>query len=194
MASVSKNELRQQYLEKRNKLTPTVRQRDSAIIRQRIMRHPVWEDANTVASYVSFGSEVDTQKLMEEALRIKKRIVVPWVNPETKEMAFSELRQLGDLAPGFYKNIFEPGPSFRKLVDPTEIELALVPGVVFDRQGGRIGMGGGYFDRLLPQMTHAFRVGMAYDMQVRSRRLPVEPHDIPLNMIFTESEIIKPKA
>jgi 5-formyltetrahydrofolate cyclo-ligase len=191
MALTNKADLRKQFLEKRDRLKPAARTRDSALIRQRLLRHTAWEDAGTIAVYVSFGSEVETHKLIEKGLTQRKLIVVPWVNPKTKEMAFSELLRLGDLAPGFYKNIFEPGPSFRKLIDPTEIELALVPGVVFDREGGRIGMGGGYFDRLLPQMTHAFHMGLAYSTQVRKSALPLEAHDVRVNAVMTEEEFIE---
>jgi len=190
MAKPDKTELRKEFLKKRNGLTPAVRSRDSAIIRQRIFRHPAWTDAGTAAAYVSFGSEVDTHKLIEEALQAKKRIVVPWVNPDTQEMAFSELKKWSDLVPGFYKTIFEPGPAFRTFVDPSEIEIALIPGIAFDRQGNRLGMGGGYYDRLLPKMVNAVRVGLAYEVQLSAPPLPAETHDAKLHAIVTDSEWI----
>jgi len=194
MAKSTKTELRKEYLDKRKALTPTERSRDSAIIRHRILRCPAWQDAGTIGIYVSFGSEVDTHKLIAEALQRRKRVVVPWINPETQEMAFSELSDLADLAPGFYQTILEPSREVRTAVDPTEIEVALVPGVAFDRLGGRLGMGGGYFDRLLPRMTHAVRLGLAFGAQISETPLPVENHDARMRAIVTESEIIEPET
>lgn len=167
-----------------------MRSRDSAIIRQRISRLPAWEDAGTVAVYVSFGSEVDTTPLIEESLQKKKRVAVPWVHPETQEMALSELKDLRDLVPGFYKKVLEPSPERRTFVDPSEVEVALVPGVAFDRAGIRLGMGGGYFDRLLPRMTHAIRIGVAFSVQLSADPLPGESHDVPVHAIVTEAEWI----
>lgn len=192
MAKQTKADIRKLFSEKRKALKPAERLRDSAIIRQRLLRHPAWEDAHTVGVYVSFGSEVDTHKIIAETFARRKRIVAPWINPETRQMAFSELRTVDDLAPGFYQRILEPGQ--RTEVDPLEIEAVLVPGVAFDRKGGRIGMGGGYFDRMLPQMTHAVRIGLAYGAQISKEPLPLEPHDIPLHFIVTESEIIEARS
>src|SRR6185437_3689828 len=115
----------------------------------------------------------------------------PWIDPESKEMFFSEIQALEALEPGFYKRILEPSRASRTLVDPSEIEIALVPGVAFDRRGARIGMGGGYFDRLLPKMSHAVRIGLAYGCQISPAELPAAPHDVPVHLIVTESEIIE---
>src|SRR5579864_2564797 len=151
MANTKKHELRKQYLEKRKGLTPAARTRDSAIIRQRILRHTGWQDAGTILVYVSGGSEVDTRKLIEEGLAQRKRIVVPLIDPDGHDTSLSELRAIRDLVPAHYSSVHEPVAAFRKIVDPSEIELALLPGVVFDRKGGRVGLGGGYFDRLIPK-------------------------------------------
>ncbi len=103
----------------------------------------------------------------------------------------SELHSLGDLAPGYVKRILEPRPAFRKIIDPIEVELALVPGVAFDRQGVRLGMGGGHFDRILPSMTNATRWGLAYSTQVYPKSLPIETHDVPMHAVITEEDIIE---
>jgi 5-formyltetrahydrofolate cyclo-ligase len=191
MANPNKIELRKEFLEKRNRLASDVRTRNSAAIRQHIERHALWTNAATVAIYISFGSEVDTHLLIQEALRQKKRIVVPWIHPDKKEMAFCELKKWDDLVPGFYKNILEPSPSLRATVEPADIHLALVPVVAFDRRGNRLGMGGGYYDRLLPKMIHATCVGLAYEVQMSPTSLPVETHDIGLQSVVTEQEWIK---
>src|SRR5689334_4909321 len=108
MAKSEKHDLRQKYLEKRKHLTPAERMRDSAIIRQRILRHPAWQDAGTILVYVSGGSEVDTRKLLEEGLAQRKRLVVPLVDPDGHHTHLSELRSLEDLVPGPYSSVHEP--------------------------------------------------------------------------------------
>src|ERR1044071_112902 len=100
---MEKTQLRKTYLEIRDQLKPEERARYSATIRQRVQRHTQWEDADTILTYVSFRSEVDTQKLIQEALEAHKRIVVPITNTKTREMTFSELQSIGDLHPGAYE-------------------------------------------------------------------------------------------
>ena len=187
----TKVDLRKSYLEKRDSLTPISRARDSAIIRHRVVHHLEWQDANTVLMYVSFRSEVDTHKLIKEALEQQKRVIIPVTDTIHKEVTLSELRSYGDLAPGPFHGIFEPAPALRRPVDPAEIELALVPGAVFDRQGGRIGFGGGYFDKLLAIIPQARRMGLAFSTQVHAKPLPHSSHDIRMQLIVTEKEVVK---
>src|SRR5258706_11145185 len=95
-----KFDLRKKYLQKRDRLTPVDRARDSAIIRQRVFGRPEWVNSQTVLAYVSFRSEVETHKLIQEGLARNKRIVLPVIDPVTEELQLSELKAWGDLAPG----------------------------------------------------------------------------------------------
>jgi 5-formyltetrahydrofolate cyclo-ligase len=194
MAQPAKSEIRKKILIKRDGIPLPERVRDSAIIRQRLFNHPLWEDLHTVMAYISFGSEVETHKLVQEALDAGKRIVVPVCDRERKEMRLSELRSMGDLAPGAFPGTYEPSPQFQNMVDPSEVELVLVPGAVFDQWGGRIGRGEGYFDRLLPQMPNAVRIALAFSLQVLKTRLPLLPHDMRMHQIITENDVIDAKA
>ncbi len=189
MEKQNKSDLRKKYLQKRDRITPVARARDSAIIRQRVFGRPEWEDAHTILAYVSFRSEVETHKLIQEGLAQKKRMVLPVIDPATQEIHLSELGAWGDLAPGVH-GIYEPAALFRKRVEPVEVELVLVPGVAFDRKGGRLGLGGGYFDKLLVQMPGAKRFGLAFSIQVRKSPLPMHDHDIHMQAIITEKEVI----
>ena len=133
---------------------------------------------------------METHKLIQEGIDLGKRVVVPIVNKETHELSLSELKRLGDLAPGAFPGIYEPAIPWRIPVDPSEVELVIVPGVVYDRHGGRIGMGGGFYDRLLDRMTNATRIALAFSLQLRQQKLPLEDHDLPIHTIITESEVI----
>jgi 5-formyltetrahydrofolate cyclo-ligase len=117
-------------------------------------------------------------------------VVVPIVDAAKKYIQLSELHDVGSLAPGAF-GIDEPVKVLWEPVDASEIELALVPGVVFDRQGGRVGFGGGYFDKLLASMPHARRIALAYSLQLLKQNLPLHDHDIPMQLIITEKEVIQ---
>jgi 5-formyltetrahydrofolate cyclo-ligase len=193
MEKPNKKSIRKKYLEKRDRLTPVARARDSAIIRQRIFRHPDWQDSHTILTYVSFRSEVETHKLIQEALAQKKRVIVPVVDPDEKEIHLSELQAFTDLSPSEFHGIYEPAALMRKRVYPPEIELVLIPGAAFDRHGGRIGLGGGYFDKLLEKMPNARRMGLGFSVQVSPKALPLDLHDVRMHLIVTEKEVIEAK-
>jgi 5-formyltetrahydrofolate cyclo-ligase len=94
-----------------------------------------------------------------------------------------------DLVPGYY-NIPEPDPGRCKRVESSEIDAAVIPGSVFDIQGGRLGYGGGYYDRfLVNDAPQAKRIGLAFELQVVDK-VPVEPHDQPLDILITEKRIV----
>ncbi len=193
MANTAKSELRKDVLARRSALDQTAISRDSAIIRQRLLRLPEWEDAGSVLCYVSMMHEVDTHKLIEEALGRRKRVIVPVISEDKQTGFLSELRSLRELSSSRIPGLFEHAPRYHRPAEPREVEVAIIPGVVFDLYGGRIGFGGGYFDRLLPQMPNCIRIGLAFSLQIFRQPLPVEEHDIRMHKIITEAEIILPR-
>ena len=94
-----------------------------------------------------------------------------------------------DMVPGF-KGILEPDPSKARLLDPREIDFAVVPGIAFDVSGNRLGFGAGCYDRLLPLLRpDCLKVGAAFEIQIADE-LPVNEHDFRLDMIVTEKRMI----
>src|SRR5258708_622149 len=189
MAPTTKAEFRKEFLTQRNSLDPAARARNSSLIRQRVFQHPIWRTSSTVLCYVSFGSEVETHLLIQEALRFKKRVIVPLHDSTSKDTPLSRLDRFGELGPS-HRGVLQVQPEFRRPVDPKAVELALVPGIVFDRQGGRIGFGGGYFDRLLPAMPKAFRLALAFTLQISAVPLPLEHFDMRMDTVVTEKETL----
>ena len=193
MASL-KTEFRERFLKRRKALTPNQRSRASAAIVHHIIDQPAWKKAVVVLTYVSTGPEVETRALIEEALRSGKRVAVPLFDPQRKEETLlAELKRLEDLRPGTLQGIPEPDAHERHLIDPGDIDLALLPGVAFDEFGGRLGFGSGYFDRLLPHLTKAVLFGLAYEVQISDDPLPMEPHDHPMHAVVTEDEVLFPE-
>ncbi len=87
--------------------------------------------------------------------------------------------------------LLEPKPETLRPVDPQELDLVIVPGVAFDREGFRIGFGAGYYDRFLPKLRKdSVLISLVYDFQLMPK-VPREPHDIAVHWIITEKELIE---
>ena len=156
-------------------------------VTDRILSSRSYEDVRFLYCYVSYGSEVDTRRLIEESLKRGKRVAVPRVRGRYR-MDFCFIRSMADLSPG-YKGIPEPGPWCRKAPVPFEETLVIVPGIAFDRSGGRIGYGGGYYDTYLAGKTKCIKAAAAYSMQI-TEQIPTEPSDVKMDLIITEKELI----
>jgi 5-formyltetrahydrofolate cyclo-ligase len=158
---------------------------------------PAHAAAKTVLWYVDAGSEVRTRQALPEALSTGKRIVVPWCIVETNELELFLLEDMTELIAGAY-NILEPKPELRTLpakkVNPTELDLVMVPGTAFDLRGGRMGQGKGYYDRLLASARpDAPLVALAFDCQIFDD-IPVAAHDVFMDLVLTETRAITGKG
>lgn len=158
-------------------------------IAARIEAMPAFRRAGMVFSYVGVKSEVATMPILERALALGKRVAVPVCRGHGLDLV--RIDRLADLAPAPF-GLLEPptalcGPD--RLVAPSMGELVLVPGVGFDRAGGRLGYGRAYFDRLLGQLgPGAVAVGLAFECQVVDR-IPMESHDVPMKWLATEAAL-----
>jgi 5-formyltetrahydrofolate cyclo-ligase len=183
----SKPELRRLVLAQRDALSQAERARRSAQAGANLCALPEFRQAGTVLCFVSFGGELDTRPLIEEALAAGKHVAVPRVVRETHDLVPHELRDPEtDLTPGYY-GILEPSPQ-QPVVSLDAIEAVIVPGVVWGEDGFRIGYGGGYYDRFLPRVPQAARLGLAFELQV----LPEVPHgarDVPVEVLVTEAGV-----
>ena len=152
---------------------------------------PAYASAKTVMWYVDAGSEVRTRETLPEALKLPQKVVVPYCIVETNELELFLLESMDELVEGAYR-ILEPREDLRKLpgkiVQPADLDLVMVPGTAFDPQGGRMGQGKGYYDRLLTgARKDAPLVGMAFDCQVFPS-IPVDAHDVFMDMVLTETQ------
>ena len=145
--------------------------------------------AKTVMFYISKGSEVHTRRMIKEAIKRGKRIVVPVTKLDRRELVVSELLDLDELTLGAFD---VPEPKDQKLVSAGEIDLIIVPGIAFDTSGNRLGYGLGFYERFLSSVRDdAIIVALAYDSQVLDE-IPNEHHDVPADAIITESRVIGP--
>ncbi len=159
-------------------------------ILERVFSLPAYQAARTVLFYVDVRSEVRTRSGLSEALEAGKRLAVPFC--AGRELELFWLRDLNELGCGRF-GIQEPAPDLRNLPDrrilPAELDLLIVPGVAFDRCGGRMGHGFGFYDRLLCQIRPEIaKIGLGFECQIVPR-VPTEPHDVPLDTVVTETAV-----
>ena len=154
---------------------------------QRLLGLSELRAAETVSLYMSRRGEFPTELIFDELTPGVARVVLPRI--EQNRIHLHVVRSHSDLSPG-YGGISEPDPGLPS-VAPEEVDLFVVPGLCFDRHGARLGRGGGHFDRLLGAAgTRALRIGLCYQSQI-VERVPVEDWDQRMDLLVTESEIIR---
>lgn len=171
----------------RASLSDKERQAFSAQICSSVISHPLYQQAEEIYCYVSFGEEVITLPILEHAWKCKKRVAVPKIL-ENDTMEFFYIKSMEELSEGVY-GILEPADNNQAAGNNA---LVLMPGVAFDRSGGRVGYGKGYYDRYLTCHPHYKTMALAFEIQCLEA-VPTEPHDIRPGFIMTEKEIYQCK-
>lgn len=185
---MKKKLIREEILKKRKELSKETRDIYSEAIMNKLLSSSYYKDAKTIMCFVNFSTEVNTLNFIKRAIDDGKRIVVPITYPETKQLKPSLLKDLNELEPGFY-NILTPKKEFERFIDPKEIDLVIVPGVAFRKDGYRVGYGGGYYDRFLSKIANVTKLAICFSLQV-IEDLPTDHFDIPVDYIYTEKDII----
>ena len=146
----------------------------------------------TVMLYAHFRSEVRTLTLVEKCLVLGKQVALPLTDAaENRLYPYLVEDPSRDLKSG-YCTIPEPDPAKARLISPGEIEVVVVPGSVFDVYGGRYGYGGGFYDRFLAkEAPQAFRIGLAFELQVSTEPLQLAAHDQRMDCLVTEKNIVR---
>jgi len=188
-----KKEIRKNILQKKEALSNEIVNDKSISIFNKLIETNFYKDANNVMLYISFGKEVVTKYIVDNLQSRGKRVFIPVTVPKTKALIISELKNFEeDLQVGHF-GVMEPKEEALRPVDPSILDLVIVPGVAFDKSGYRIGYGGGYYDRFLPRLSHkATTVSLAFDMQLIDT-IPTSKYDLPVQYIITEEQFIKCK-
>jgi 5-formyltetrahydrofolate cyclo-ligase len=158
-----------------------------------IMELPQFASSKNIMLYLSFNKEVNTYPLAKWCLDNGKTLIAPYcINAERKIIPFKISNLTNDLTKSTF-GVMEPKHDLLKKVNIEDIDLIIVPGVVFDEHCNRIGFGAGYYDRFLPKKAkNTPAIGIAYDYQVIDE-IPIGEYDVPLDFIITEKRIILPK-
>ncbi|KYG57977.1 5-formyltetrahydrofolate cyclo-ligase [Planococcus maritimus] len=183
--------LRKSVIGRMGQLTTSQHASMSTAILENLLDDPDFQKAETIGVTVSRWPEIDTIPLIEACWRLKKRVAAPKCFAKDRTMDFRLFDHLDQLEV-VYMNLQEPIEAQTEAIGPSNIDLLIVPGVVFTESGYRIGFGGGYYDRYLSGFSGKTR-SLAFDFQVTDD-LPVESHDIPVDGIITEQRTIDSKA
>ena len=182
--SEEKQALRRALREQERTLTPDYRVQADASIAAHLLALDSYQSARTVFCFVSTPREIDTHPILLDALKTGKRLCVPRCAPE-RQMDLVHIHSMDDLEAGAY-GIWEPKSGLPCLM-PEEIDLAVLPCLSCDRQGGRLGRGGGYYDRFLAVYPGS-SVLLCREALLQPQ-LPLEPHDISIPCVITEAGV-----
>ena len=178
--------IRKEILEKREAQDPASVIARSRRITRTLLNHKSFQRADKILVYLSSEGEVNTDVLLGRSFELGKQVCVPVVDRESKELRISELPgpdihfRLGAFG------IREPEEADLNFISLGQIDLVVIPGLAFDRRGGRIGYGKGYYDRLLSRLSlDVARIALAFEFQILDS-VPQDENDIRVNAIITE--------
>ena len=175
-----KGELRRSLRARRRALSKEEQERATQAVYARIRALAPYRAAHSIMAYMACRGELSLAPVLEDIWARGKALLLPRCEA-SDIMTARQVDSPSQLAPGAY-GVMEPSEAC-EVVSPQEIDLILVPGVAFDRRGGRLGQGGGYYDRFLAE-TPALRVGICHDFALLER-VPTQAHDRFMDCIIT---------
>jgi 5-formyltetrahydrofolate cyclo-ligase len=185
-----KYEIRRRIAQQLDALSQEERSGKIRQVEERLFEFANYLEAKIVLLYLNGKLEVTSRHIIEKSFDLNKIVVLPSVDSAGTRIALLKVDNLErDLCVNAAGNP-SPDPDRCKRVPIDRIDIALIPGVAFDEKGGRIGMGDGFYDRLIPKLPATTRkVALAFEDQVLPQ-VPAETHDRPVDIIITERRII----
>lgn len=195
---------RKRYIALRNELSQEAVKAKSAVICEKILESPEYNEAQIILAYYPLGNEVNCLSVLADALKKEKRVMLPRTEKDC-QMDFYEIHSFSDVEEGTfhvmepkdYCERFEPADTMvvtdnirQESLSASDV-LVLVPGVVFDRQGNRYGYGKGYYDRYFAWYPQFKRIALAYMEQVSDESLECLETDVKMHVIVTDDETIR---
>ncbi len=181
-----KKRLRTELLKVRNSILEQTRHAESEKIANRLIETELYKNAESIFVYVSVGSEVETSGIIERIINDGKRVAVPLCDKDERIMTAVLIDSRDDLKTGAY-GIPEPKNADRVL-PKNEIDLIITPAIAFDRQGMRLGYGGGYYDKFLSGYE-GISIGLAFSECIKDK-LPSEEFDCRVDRVISPEEMI----
>lgn len=179
---IEKKELREKVIMERDGLSKDEINKYDENIFKRVIESKYYKESKCIFIFVSYKSEINTHEIIKRALKDEKRVCVPKIISLKEGMEAIEIKSFSQLKPG-KKGILEP-EDFSQKIDPKEIDVVFTPGLAFDNKGGRLGYGGGFYDKFFKRLkkdTH--KIGLAYSFQ-RVDFVPMEEWDVRINGII----------
>lgn len=183
---MTKEQMREKLLEMRRSLTSKYIEDESAKIYERLTEGGILKDAKNVLSYSDFDGEVKTAMLTGWMMFHGMKVSLPCMRE--KVMYAADIKSAGLELSSF--GIAQPKFGEAEMLDPTALDVVIVPGIAFDKAGNRIGFGCGYYDTFLKNAKNAKKIALAYDFQIVDH-IPAQPHDVRMDMIITPDGILE---
>jgi len=180
--------LRREFLAKRATIPRDERDRISHLLTEKFLTTEFYRASKILMAYASTAEEIQLRKLFAACFDDKKILAIPLIVGKGIMRAV-EVPNFDALEVGAF-GIQTVKPELRRFVEPAQIDCVIVPGAAFDVHGGRLGMGGGYYDRFLPQAANAVKVALACDFQLVDA-LPTEPHDAKIDAVITTERSVR---
>lgn len=182
-----KKELRKKYKEIRK----NIKNRDIASKKAAniFLELEEYKNCNSLFIFLSFGSEIETQFIIERAISDGKKVALPYMTGKPHEMVFIEINSLNDLVKNLI-GIYEPIYNKDNIVVSDSSTIVVVPGLAFDSDGYRIGYGGGYYDKYLSENIYYKSVGICFEEQI-TESIPTDKYDVKTDIIVTDRRVIK---
>lgn len=185
---MDKKILRKEMIRKRDELSPLEIQNLSEKVISRVIESDIFKNSKNIFTFVSFKSEVFTHNFIKNSILNGKNIFIPHIIDKTMHPV--ELKDFKDLEIGFYNILSMPEDKII-ISKGDEIDLVIVPGLIFGKNMYRIGYGGGYYDKFLSNKEiSAYKLGICYDFQVIDE-IQNDIYDIPVDKIITDKRIIE---
>jgi len=187
-----KSSLREKISLMRETLNSKEINQKSQCICERLMNTDMYKRSINIFTYLNFKNEVRTDFLIDLGIKNGKGMYIPLCNTIIKELIVCKMDDWEGLTLSKF-GIFEPKPDSIKIGNRKLIDLVIVPGIVFDRKGNRIGYGAGYYDKFFASLKNdVTKIGVCYSFQLVDSIIP-SSYDIPMDYIITEEEIINCK-
>jgi len=184
-----KASLRNNYLSLCESMPKDFSARIDGAVRQMFLMLDLYHQTDLILGYLPIHEEIDTLPLLREALNAGKRVALPYLNTKNNELQFFEVDSLDHLTRGSRGLGCPPTEDAAPLGENDFLgSLCLVPGLVFDGEGNRVGYGAGYYDNFLA-FYPGDKVGLVRSVQVSSNPLPHDAHDIAVDVLVTEGTI-----
>lgn len=186
--------IRKSALAGRNTMPADVRVLKDRLIKERLFGLEEFRAAKSVMFFASFRTEPDTMSMIDAAAQLGKIVAAPRVEPKERRLVIYEIRSTSDLAAG-YMGIPEPREDLSAEPYDAErlnrLELIIMPGAAFDAKGGRVGYGGGYYDRFTASLKkRPPLVAIAYEHQILEA-VPMLDYDVRVDIIVTDQRVIR---
>ena len=174
--------LRREFLARRAAIPHDERDRISHALIKKFTATEIYRTSKIIMAYASTPEELQLAELFAACFDDGKILAIPFIVGKG-EMRAVEVPNFDALEVGVF-GIQTVKRELRKFIDPAQIDCVIVPGAAFDVHGGRLGLGGGYYDRFLPLALNAIKVALAYDFQLVDA-LPIENHDAKVDTVLT---------